>query len=56
MMADEFAFLWPQIQNYIAEADADLIRGPDEIELHGRNTDGQTGTEKNGHREGEAHL
>ena len=25
MMADEFNFLWSQIQNNIAEADADLI-------------------------------
>ena len=25
MMTDEFNFFWPQIQNYIAEADADLI-------------------------------
>ena len=27
-MADEFTFLWPQIQNYIAEADADLTPVP----------------------------
>ena len=36
MMADEFYFLWSQIQNYIAEADADLIPVPGQLELHGR--------------------
>ena len=29
-------FLWSQIQNYIAEADADLIPAPGQLELHGR--------------------
>ena len=29
MMADEFNFLWSEIQNYIAEADADLIPVPE---------------------------
>ena len=36
MMADEFNFLWSEIQNYIAEADADLIPVPGQLELHGR--------------------
>ena len=36
MMADEFNFLWLQIRNYIAEADADLIPVPGQLELHGR--------------------
>ena len=38
MIADEFSLLWPDIQNYIAEADADLIPvpGPVQLELHGR--------------------
>ena len=36
MMADEFNFLWSQIHNYIAEADADLIPVPGQLELHGR--------------------
>ena len=36
MMADEFNFLGPQIQNYITEADADLIPVPGQLELHGR--------------------
>ena len=35
-VADEFNFLWSEIQNYIAEADADLIPVPGQIELHGR--------------------
>ena len=35
MMADEFNFLWSQIQNYIAETDADLILVPGQLELHG---------------------
>ena len=35
-MADEFDFLWSEIQNYIAEADADLIPVPGQLELHGR--------------------
>ena len=35
-MADEFNFLWSQIQNYIAEADADLSAVPGQIKLHGR--------------------
>ena len=36
MMADEFNFLWSEIQTYIAEADADLIPLPGQLELHGR--------------------
>ena len=36
MMADEFSFLWSEIQNYIAEADADLNLAPGQLELHGR--------------------
>ena len=35
MMADEFNFLRPEIQNYKAEADADLIPIPGQLELHG---------------------
>ena len=36
MMADEFNFLWLEIQNYIAEADADAIPIPGQLEVHGR--------------------
>ena len=36
MMADEFNFLWSEIQKYIAEADADLIPVPGQLELNGR--------------------
>ena len=36
MMADEFNFLWSQIQYCIAEADADFIPAPGQLELHGR--------------------
>ena len=36
MMADEFNFLRPEIRNYKAEADADLIPIPGQLELHGR--------------------
>ena len=36
MMADEFNFLRPEIKNYTAEADADLIPIPGQLELHGR--------------------
>ena len=36
MMADEFNFPWSEIQNYIAEADADLIPVPGQLELHDR--------------------
>ena len=36
MMADEFNFLRPDIKNYKAEADADLIPIPGQLELHGR--------------------
>ena len=36
MMADEFNFLRPEIKNYKAEADADLIPIPGQLELHGR--------------------
>ena len=32
MMADKFNFLWSTIQNYIAEADADLVPVPGQIE------------------------
>ena len=39
-MADEFNFQWSQIQNYIEEADADLIPVPGQLELHGRCTCG----------------
>ena len=35
-MADEFNFLRPEIKNYKAEADADLIPIPGQLELHGR--------------------
>ena len=36
MMADEFNFLRLEIKNYKAEADADLIPIPGQLELHGR--------------------
>ena len=36
MMADEMNFLWSEIQKYIAQADADLIPVPGQLELHGR--------------------
>ena len=36
MMADEFNFLRPEIKNYKAEADADLIPSPGQLELYGR--------------------
>ena len=36
MMADEFNLLWSQIQNYIAEADADVIPVPGDLEWHDR--------------------
>ena len=36
MMADEFKFLRPEIKNYKAEADADLIPIQGQFELHGR--------------------
>ena len=36
MMADEFKFLRPEIKNYKAEADADLIPFPGQLELQGR--------------------
>ena len=36
MMADEFNFLRPEIKNYKAEANADLIPIPGQLELHGR--------------------
>ena len=36
MMADEFSSLRPEIKNYKAEADADLIPIPGQLELHGR--------------------
>ena len=36
MMADEFNFLRPEIKNYKAEADADLIPIPGQLELYGR--------------------
>ena len=32
MMADEFNFLWSETQNYIAEADADLIPVPGQLQ------------------------
>ena len=32
-MADEFNFLWSEIQNFIAEADADLILVPEQIRI-----------------------
>ena len=35
MTADEINFLRSQIQNYIAEADADWIPVPGQLELHG---------------------
>ena len=35
-MADKFNFVWSQIQNYIAEADADLIPVPGQLQVHGR--------------------
>ena len=35
-MADDFNFLRPEIQEYKAEADADLIPIPGQLELHGR--------------------
>ena len=34
MMADEFNSLGPEIKNYKAEADADLIPFPGQLELH----------------------
>ena len=36
MMADEFNSLRPEIKNYKAETDADLIPIPGQLELHGR--------------------
>ena len=36
MMADECNFLGPEIENDKAEADADLIPIPGQLELHGR--------------------
>ena len=36
IMADEFNFLRPEIKNYKAEADADLIPIPRQLGLHGR--------------------
>ena len=36
MMADEFNFLRPEIKDYKAEADADLISIPGRLELYGR--------------------
>ena len=36
LMADEFNFLWSQTQNYLAEANADLIPVIGKLELHGR--------------------
>ena len=36
MMADECNFLWPEIQNDIAEADADIIPAPGQLGLHNR--------------------
>ena len=36
MTADEFNFFWSEIENYKAEADADLIPIPGQLELHGR--------------------
>ena len=36
MMADEFTFPWSETQNYIAEADADVIPVPGQLESHGR--------------------
>ena len=33
LMADEFNFLWSEIENCIAEADADLIPVPGQLEL-----------------------
>ena len=36
MMADEFYYLRPEIKNYKAEADADLIPIPGQLESHGR--------------------
>ena len=36
MMADEFNSLRPETENYKAEADADLIPIPGQLELHGR--------------------
>ena len=36
MMADNLIFLRPEIKNYKAEADADLIPIPGQLELHGR--------------------
>ena len=36
MMADQFNFPWSEIPNYIAEADADWIPVPGQLELTGR--------------------
>ena len=36
IMADKFKFFWSESQDYIAEADADLIHVPGQLELHGR--------------------
>ena len=36
IMAEKFNLLWPEIQNYFAEADADLIPVTGQFELHGR--------------------
>ena len=36
MMVDEFNIVWSKIQDYIAEADAELIPVTGRLELHGR--------------------
>ena len=36
MVADEFNFLWSVIPNYIAEANADLMLAPGQLEVHVR--------------------
>ena len=36
LFSDEFNFLWSEIQDHIAEADADLTPVPGQLEPHGR--------------------
>ena len=45
MMADEFNFLWPKIENYIAEADTDLFPVRGQLELHSGSEKGSFGKE-----------
>ena len=44
MMADEFNFLWSQIQNYMADADADVIPVPGQFQKNPRAHENKVGT------------